>query len=133
MADILRRERLVGVHTDLVRVVERAAELSSILFIVTEGLRTLQRQKQLFAEGKSKTMNSRHLTGHAVDLAIWEDKDQDKVVDVDEINWKFPHYTALNDVMQQAAQECGIHVEWGGDWVGFRDGPHWQLSWKEYP
>lgn len=65
-----RSERnLQGVNKDLVKVVRRAAELSEIPFTVTEGLRTIERQRQLVAKGASKTMKSRHLTGHAVDLA----------------------------------------------------------------
>ena len=130
---ILHEERFVGVHPDLVAVVRRAAELGPVWFIVTEGVRALVRQKQLVAEGKSRTMRSRHLTGHAIDLAVWEDRDADKVVDADEISWKFPQYEALNRVMQTAAQEFRIPIEWGGSWVGFRDGPHWQLPWARYP
>jgi peptidoglycan L-alanyl-D-glutamate endopeptidase CwlK len=61
--------RLEGVHPDLVRVVKRAAAISDLDFTVLEGLRTLERQRKLRAEGASKTLNSRHLTGHAVDLA----------------------------------------------------------------
>jgi len=63
------RDKLAGVHPDLVRVVERAIELTEIDFVVTEGLRTVERQKQLVAAGASATMNSRHITGHAVDVA----------------------------------------------------------------
>ena len=61
---------LEGVHPDLVKVVHRAAALSDIDFTVLEGLRTVARQKQLVKAGASKTMNSRHITGHAVDLAV---------------------------------------------------------------
>lgn len=130
---ILHEERMAGVHPDLVRVVKRAAELGPVWFVVTEGLRSLERQKLLFAQGKSRTMKSRHLTGHAVDLAVWVDRDADKVVDVDEISWKFPQYVALNGVMQQAAKELNIPVEWGGAWTSLKDGPHWQLAWERYP
>ena len=63
-----RRARLEGVHPDLVRVVERAIELTEVDFTVLEGLRNVSRQKELVAAGASQTMNSRHLTGHAVDL-----------------------------------------------------------------
>ncbi len=52
------RERLNGVHPDLVKVVERAIEISTVDFAVLEG----------FA---SQTLNSRHITGHAVDLGAW--------------------------------------------------------------
>ena len=62
-------EKLKGVNIDLVSVVHRALELSDIDFAVTEGLRTKERQAELVKAGASKTMNSRHITGHAVDLA----------------------------------------------------------------
>lgn len=124
---------LRGVHTDLVRVVERAYEISTVPFIVTEGLRTLERQKMLVATGKSRTMSSRHLTGHAVDLAIWEDRNEDKVVGVNELSWAFPEYKKLAAFMKQAAAELKVIIEWGGDWIEFKDGPHFQLPFKEYP
>lgn len=115
---------LVGVHPDLVRVVRRAAEITTIDFVVTEGLRTLARQKQLVAAGASKTMKSRHLTGHAVDLAA---------VVGGKVRWDWPLYANLADAMKRAAIELGVPLEWGGDWKSFKDGPHFQLPWKEYP
>jgi peptidoglycan L-alanyl-D-glutamate endopeptidase CwlK len=114
--------KLKGVHPDLVRVVHRAAELYSGEFSVTEGLRTLERQRKLKAEGKSKTLNSRHLTGHAVDIS--------PIID-GHISWDKRDYVTLGRVMKQAARECDVSVEWGGDW-GW-DFPHWQLPWKKYP
>jgi len=116
-------KRLEGVHEDLVRVVRRAFELSPNVFIVTEGLRTLARQKQLLAAGASQTLRSRHLTGHAVDLAV-------KVGS--EIRWDWPLYSALAVVVKDAAKQLNIPLEWGGDWK-FKDGPHYQLPWREYP
>ena len=123
--------RLNGVHPDLVAVVKLAAQDAS--FIVTEGLRTYERKRELFLAKKSQTMNSRHLTGHAVDLAIWEDRDADKVVDADELSWKFQHYQELADKMKQAAESLGIKIKWGGDWTTFKDGPHFELDKKIYP
>ena len=79
------KKRLVGVHPDLQKVINKAAELSDIKFVVTEGLRSVERQRQLVKAGASKTMNSRHITGHAVDLAVWIDTDNDGVVDNGEI------------------------------------------------
>jgi peptidoglycan L-alanyl-D-glutamate endopeptidase CwlK len=117
-------KRLEGVHEDLVRVVRRAFELSPNVFIVTEGLRTLARQKQLLAAGASQTLRSRHLTGHAVDLAV-------KVGS--EIRWDWPLYSALAVVMKDAAKQLNIPLEWGGDWKSLVDGPHYQLPWADYP
>lgn len=116
--------RLAGVHPDLVRVVKRAAELTEIPFVVTEGLRTLERQKQLVASGASTTMKSRHITGHAVDLAAMVG---------DEIRWDWPLYAKLAKAMKAAAAELKVAIEWGGDWRTFKDGPHFQLTWKAYP
>ncbi|MFM7012456.1 MAG: M15 family metallopeptidase, partial [Betaproteobacteria bacterium] len=61
--------KLKGIHPDLRKVMDRAIELTPIDFAVTEGLRTEARQKELVAIGASKTLRSRHLTGHAVDIA----------------------------------------------------------------
>lgn len=129
-------EKLKDVHEDLKRVILHAADTyqsSSYLFIVTEGLRSKERQRELFLARKSTTMNSRHLTGHAVDLAIWEDRDQDKVVDADELSWKFAHYQELADHIKKTAQELGIKIAWGGDWTTFKDGPHFELDRHFYP
>ncbi len=115
--------RLEGVHPDLVRVVKKAAAMSDMDFTVLEGLRTVERQKQLLANGATKTMNSRHLTGHAVDLA--------PVID-GKVSWDWPLYHQIAPLFKNAADELGINVEWGGDWQSFPDGPHWQLPWKEY-
>lgn len=113
-----------GVHPDMVRVMRRALELSHIDFTILEGLRTLERQHELFAQGASTTMNSRHLTGHAVDVA--------PIID-GAITWHWPHYHELAAIVKQAAIDCGVKLEWGGDWQSFQDGPHWQLPWADYP
>jgi peptidoglycan L-alanyl-D-glutamate endopeptidase CwlK len=117
-------ERLHGVHPDLVKVVQRAIQLTTVDFTVIEGLRTVERQKELVAHGASKTMKSRHITGHAVDIAP---------VISGEIRWDWPLYKKIAPAMKQAAKEVGVPIEWGGDWITFKDGPHWQLPWKKYP
>lgn len=117
-------KKLSKVHGDLIAVVVRAAELSEVEFIVTEGLRTKERQAELVKAGASRTLRSRHLTGHAVDLAA-------KVNG--QIRWDWPLYSKLASVMKTAAKELKIPLEWGGDWKTFKDGPHFQLPWKDYP
>jgi len=129
---------LKGVHPDLVRVILLAARNTpddhhEYLWIVTEGSRSLERQTQLVKDGKSRTMNSRHLTGDAVDLAIWADRDEDKVVDVDELSWKLPDYKALAEKVKAAAKTLNIPIVWGGDWKNFKDGPHFELDRRFYP
>lgn len=118
------KKRLVGVHPDLVKVVERAIEITKIDFTVLEGVRSLPTQRLYVATGKSKTMNSRHLTGHAVDLAPLHN---------DVVSWDWQHFYPVADAMKAAAKELGVPVEWGGDWERFKDGPHWQLPWAIYP
>lgn len=116
--------RLDGVHPDLVRVVKRAAAMSALDFTVLEGLRTKERQKQLFTQGATKTMNSRHLTGHAVDLAPMIGG---------AVSWDWPLYHKLAVTVKAAAQAEGVPIQWGGDWRSFKDGPHWELPWGSYP
>lgn len=116
---------LEGVHPDLVRVMHRALAITKVDFTVVEGLRTLERQKWLFANGKSKTMKSRHLNGHAVDIYPYVNG---KVVTTD---WKW--FNELAVYVKKAAEDEGVDLEWGGDWRTFKDGPHWQLSWESYP
>ena len=118
------RSRLVGVHPDLVVVLATAIQKTKHDFAVIEGMRTLQRQKQLVKSGASKTLKSRHLTGHAVDIAPYI---------AGEIRWDWPLYESLSKTIKQAAEDCAINIEWGGDWKTFKDGPHWQLPWREYP
>lgn len=117
-------EKLSGIHPDLRKVMDRAIEITTLDFAVTEGLRTLARQKQLVASGASTTMKSRHLTGHAVDIAPYAAK---------KLRWDWPLFHQLAPVIKQAAQDVGVPIEWGGDWASFPDGPHFQLPWKEYP
>jgi len=116
--------RLEGVHPDLVRVVKKAAAMSALDFTVLEGLRTLDRQKQLMAAGATKTLNSRHLTGHAVDLAPMIGGT---------VRWDWPLYHQLAAVVKDAAKAENVPIQWGGDWRTFKDGPHWELPWKAYP
>lgn len=114
-------EKLKGVHPDLQRVVHRAIDISKTDFSVLEGLRTLERQKTLLAAGKSTTLHSRHITGHAVDIIPFP------------VSWDWPDYAPIAEAMKKAAKDLGIDLEWGGDWTRFPDAPHWQLSYKAYP
>ena len=116
--------RLKGVHPDLVKVVRRAIEITTVDFTVLEGLRSPERQKTLYESGASKTLNSRHITGHAVDLGAWVD---------DQVDWSWPLYSKIATAMQEAADELNIPIVWGGSWTKFRDGPHYELDRKEYP
>ncbi len=116
---------LDGVHDDLVRVVTKARERCD--FLVTEGLRTPERQRELVKIGRSKTTNSRHLYGLAVDLCDTDGK------------YDIPDMEEIARAMKMAALELGIPIEWGGDWrkkpsdrIGW-DSPHFQLPKAQYP
>lgn len=101
------RRNLVGVHPDLVRVVERAIEITTQDFSVIEGLRSPKRQAELVRSGASRTADSRHLTGHAVDLAAYVGG---------RLSWDWPLYYQIADAMREAANELRIAVRWGGAW-----------------
>lgn len=122
--------RLEGAHPDLRRVAVQAAKISSVDFTVLEVLRTMERQRQLMAQGASQTLKSRHLPhqgdgkSRAMDLAPMIDG---------KVSWDWPLYYKLAKIIKRAAQDVGVPIEWGGDWRTFKDGPHWQLSWKDYP
>lgn len=103
---------------------ERAIAITEIDFVVIEGLRTVERQRELVAKGASKTMNSRHLSGHACDIVPLFDG---------EISWRASLYVELAPYIKQAARDCRYPIQWGGDWVKFRDMPHWELPRKQYP
>ena len=120
--------RLAGVDAGIVSVIKRAIQLTPIDFTVLEGLRSKSRQAQLLKRGATRTMNSRHITGHAVDLA--------PIVD-GKIPWNdWDKFALVSDAMFRAADELGVLIQWGGDWDSdpetretFLDGPHYQVPW----
>tara|TARA_R110000850_G_scaffold269167_3_gene401066 strand:- start:18062 stop:18430 length:369 start_codon:yes stop_codon:yes gene_type:complete len=112
-------ERMTGVDDNLVKIVKRAIEITPIDFGVTEGLRTKERQKKLVADGKSRTMRSRHLVGEAVDVVAYIGSD---------ISWDKKYYHQIADAMKQAAEELDLNITWGGDWQTFFDGCHFQIE-----
>ena len=116
-------ERLKGVHPDLVKVMQASISDSPYDFGITEGRRTPERQQQLYKEGKSRTLNSRHLTGHAVDIAVFIGKD---------VSWDFRYYDAVAEHIKKVAESLKIPIVWGGEWRGLVDGPHFELNRKQY-
>ena len=111
--------KLVGVHPKLVEVVKLAITKSPLDFSISEGLRTVERQKELVAQKKSQTMKSRHLVGEAVDICVLLDG---------KANWDFDNYRIVANVFKDCAAELGIKITWGGDWTSFKDGPHFQIE-----
>ena len=100
-------EKLASVHRDLSRVARKALELSPVDFGITEGLRSEEKQKQLVAEGASKTMKSKHLTGHAIDIACFVDG---------EVTWKLEYYQIVANAFALACDELKVNLRWGGSW-----------------
>jgi peptidoglycan LD-endopeptidase CwlK len=119
------KNNLKRVHPDLVRVIERAAADTDMRFVILEGRRSFARQRQMVERGSSTTMHSRHLTGHAVDIAPVDDNGK--------VSWAWPLYYRLAPIIKASAKSEGVPVDWGGDWRTFKDGPHWELSRKKYP
>lgn len=118
------KDKLIGVHHRLIAVVERAIEITEIDFAVIEGVRTMEKQLEYVRSGASQTLASRHLTGHAVDLAAFVGS---------ELRWDWPLYAKIAAAMKQAAKELSIPIVWGGDWKKFPDGPHFELDRRNYP
>ena len=110
---------LAGVSLPLVKVLDAAIDDSPYDFGITEGVRSPERQRELFDAGKSKTMNSRHLTGDAVDIVVYVHG---------QVTWDIFYYEAVARHIKFHAAQQGVAIEWGGDWASFVDGPHFQLA-----
>ena len=106
------KNNLVGVHPDMIAVVERAIELTKVDFGVTYGVRSLAEQERLVASGRSQTMKSKHLIqdsgySHAVDVVAYDGSD---------VVWEINVYDDICDAFKQAAIEKGVAVKWGAAW-----------------
>lgn len=128
-------DRLSGVNGKLAAVVFKAAEITEQRFMVAEGLRTKQRQAELYAQGRTKpgkivtwTMKSKHIDGLAVDLAPLNASGG--------IDWNdLKAFARVADAMKAAAKELGVQIRHGGDWdgdgireKGEDDLPHFELK-----
>lgn len=117
-------DRLAGVHPRLVALVKEAAALTPVDFMVTEGVRSPERQLALLRAGATRTRKSRHLTGHAVDVAALVDG---------QVRWDWPLYSRIAAAFKAAAARQGTAIVWGGDWPTLRDGPHIELDRRVFP
>lgn len=117
-------KNLEGVHPDLVKVVHAAIKVTEVDFVVTCGVRTLAQQQELFAKGATKTLKSRHLTGHAVDVAALLEGN---------VVWAPFAYRRVAQAFKRVAYEHGVKIVWGGDWETFVDMPHFELDRSAYP
>lgn len=120
------KKNLQGVHPDLIKVVERAIEITPVDFKITQGVRTVAEQKKLVAHGASQTMRSRHIPAsnrskmaEAVDIVALIDG---------KVRWDWPLYPRMAAAFKQASVELKIPIVWGGDWKSLKDGPHFELK-----
>jgi peptidoglycan L-alanyl-D-glutamate endopeptidase CwlK len=121
-------KELVGVEPDLVRVVRHALEISDIDFGVTDGLRTVTEQSDLVNRGASKTMKSKHLKqltgyGEAVDLVGYLHG---------KARYEWPVVFNVAEAMQEAAEDLGIPLKWGGAWAVMNNNELPKQMQKEY-
>ena len=106
------RNKLDGVHPQLVSVVEGAIKLTKVDFGVTYGVRTIAEQEKLVAAGRSQTMKSKHLIqddgfSHAVDVVAYDGSD---------VVWELNVYDDICDAFKVAARDVGISIKWGAAW-----------------
>lgn len=112
------KERLAGVDPRLARLFREVAKQCPGRFIITEGLRSKERQAEMVRRGASRTYYSRHLTGRAVDVAVME---------AGKITWDFAAYADFAKIVKAEAEMLDMPIVWGGDWKKLRDGPHFEL------
>lgn len=129
------KQRLIGVHPDLVKVIEKAIINSPIDFTITSGVRTTKEQQALYAQGRNKPGSivtkadgvknkSNHQAkadgfGHAVDFVPYVNG---------KVDWNTEKYfKVIAEHILDVAESLGVNLEWGGTWA-FRDLPHVQLA-----
>ena len=103
----------------MIAIAALALKRSEIDFVVTEGLRTTERQRQLVAAGASRTMKSKHIVGRAIDVAAFHGG---------EVRWDWPLYEKIAAAMLSAAADLNVPITWGGHWTSLKDGPHFELK-----
>lgn len=118
-------DRMKGVHPDLVSVCHEAIKITPYDFGISCGVRTKEEQAELYAQGRTKpgkivtwTMDSRHISGHAVDFVVYQDG---------KVTWEEKYYDQVGGAFLEAAAKLGIPVTWGGSWKR-PDRPHVELN-----
>lgn len=109
---------MYGVKPQLINIILGAGIDTN--FVVTCGLRTHAEQVEMVRRGVSQTLESKHLTGDAVDLAVCNNSGK--------VTWEFPRYVELATIVKAVAKKHGVAIVWGGDWRTLRDGPHFELA-----
>ena len=127
---------LKGVHPDLVRVMTEAIKNTPIDFTIVEGVRSLQRQQELYMQGRTKPgakvtnadgvrNKSNHQAkpdgfGHAVDIYPYVNGKVDLTASKE--------LKIISDHIKSVAKKLGIKITWGGDFKSIPDAPHFELG-----
>jgi len=127
-------KNFANVHPDLVKLARKALELSPVNFGVSEGARSVDRQRYLLGQRATQTLDSRHIPAepmgggnnlsHAIDIFPFVGG---------EARYDGRLFAEIKEAWDQASVLLKIPFEWGGDWKDFHDAPHFQLPVKEYP
>ena len=132
-------DNLKGVHPSLVTVMMEAIKKSPCDFTITEGVRTAERQKSLYAQGRTakggivtyadgvKNKSNHQVKadgfGYAVDIYPYFDgKVQVSVKDV------IPRLKQITDHIKSVAMKLGVKLDFGIDWKKPFDPPHIQIK-----
>ena len=117
MGMIFNEGRFSGVDQRLVDIAQEACQVLPFDVIVVEGVRTIQRQRDLYAQGRTKpgkvvtwTMNSKHIDGLAVDLAPYDHETK-------QILWG--DVLKFNDLIRSMLRIAAAHkvkIRSGADW-----------------
>jgi peptidoglycan L-alanyl-D-glutamate endopeptidase CwlK len=135
-------KNLVGVHPNLVKVLERAIVESPLGFTVVCGVRTIAEQQELYAKGRTKpglvvtncdgiknrSNHQVHSDGYGYAVDLYADANGNDKVDAVEIN-DIPSLRIVAKTIKDVAKSLNINVEWGGDWQGkLIDYPHFEMK-----
>jgi hypothetical protein len=128
----ISEQRLERVHPALasrVRALLEQCAIEGLSLLVTQGLRTANEQDALYAKGrtappigskfivtKAKGGQSYHNFGLAIDIVVLDA--------LGKADWNVAH----PGWARAAAIGKSLGLEWGGDWKGFKDIPHFQYT-----
>ena len=110
---ITSRTRMMDVNPDLINITNLAIKLTVIDFGIPAdgGVRTAERQKELFDKGVSNADGvinlSNHQSGDALDFYAYVDG---------KASWQSHHLAMVAAAHLQAASMLGIKINWGGFW-----------------
>lgn len=126
-------DNMEGLHTDLIRVVNVAIQITPYDFGINEStVRTMEDQQALVEAGRSRTLRSRHVKENnecglscAFDFNVYDERGK--------ITWDIGYFREVAQAFVAAAVKEGVQIELGILWKSFIDGPHVQLPWELYP